>query len=148
MATIENSGSVIGAGHPELRSLRADLLNTLAGITAYQHPVSKPPILDSSFDTAVDDVQHVNAVSGLRALKDSVRRELEVLNKVDSYFYCRKDPDDNYCLFHSSFSMIPRTQLARHSRLMRSTSWRCGAKFLPHLSLLWACGRHSIRHSA
>lgn len=70
--------------HHELHELRAQLTDILVAIDAYQHPIAAPPILDGVPPSGggVDGPQHVESVSGLRALKDAVRRDLAVLSKV------------------------------------------------------------------
>jgi hypothetical protein len=81
------------ADPPKGLSVFADLKNQLEDIVAsahaYQHPVSKPPIIDACFEDRVDDIQHVESVPGLRSFKDSVRKDLDVLTKViRSKFHC------------------------------------------------------------
>lgn len=71
--------------HPGLHTLRAKLQGILKSISSFGPTVPRPPIIDSSFDLAgnpVEDSQRQDAVRGLRALKDSVKRDLDVLENV------------------------------------------------------------------
>jgi hypothetical protein len=70
-----------------LTELRNQLRIVLDSVHAYQHPVSKPPIIDACFEDRVDGVQHVDSIPGLRAFKESVRKDLEVLDKVNVPIY-------------------------------------------------------------
>ncbi|KZT08168.1 uncharacterized protein LAESUDRAFT_676817 [Laetiporus sulphureus 93-53] len=76
------------AVHPELQSLRSQLRGILQDMANFGPTVSKPPILDTSFDHGRPEGEKENAnaaphesVSGLRALRDAVRRDLDVLEK-------------------------------------------------------------------
>lgn len=71
--------------HPELQFLRKQLQDMLSSIAVFGPALPKPPVIDSSFDLSgrsADDVQRREAVRGLRYLKDSVKRDLDVLEKV------------------------------------------------------------------
>jgi hypothetical protein len=72
-----------GSTTSDFVELKSQLEDILASVHAYQHPVSKPPIIDACFEDRVDDVQHVDSIPGLRAFKDSVRKDLDVLTKVN-----------------------------------------------------------------
>ncbi|GJE93166.1 hypothetical protein PsYK624_093250 [Phanerochaete sordida] len=52
----------------------------------------KPPLIDSSFDASTDDVQRRDAVRGMRTLKDSVKRDLDVLEKFLANPECARLP--------------------------------------------------------
>jgi hypothetical protein len=62
--------------------LKDQLSNVLASVHAYQHPVSKPPIIDACFEDRIDDVHRVDSVPGLRVFKESVRKDLDILSTV------------------------------------------------------------------
>jgi hypothetical protein len=71
--------------HAELHATRSQLRDVYESIRAYQHPIARPPIIDACFEDRVDDVQHVEAVPGLRGLRESVRKDLDILDKVGSW---------------------------------------------------------------
>lgn len=77
--------------HDDLQKLQSQLSYIFENMSSYEPPVPKPPILDSSLDdlredTAADTARTANeGLPGLRALKESVKRDLEVLDKVDVY---------------------------------------------------------------
>jgi hypothetical protein len=62
--------------------LKDQLSNVLASVHAYQHPVSKPPIIDACLEDRIDDVHRVDSVPGLRVFKESVRKDLDILSTV------------------------------------------------------------------
>ncbi|KAF9450031.1 hypothetical protein P691DRAFT_505554 [Macrolepiota fuliginosa MF-IS2] len=72
--------------HPELRQLRTQLQDIYAA-SAYFHPLSlKPPILDSSIDIASAPSEdspwtQQEQIPGLRQLRESIRLDLDVLDK-------------------------------------------------------------------
>ncbi|KAG5725178.1 hypothetical protein E4T56_gene10197 [Termitomyces sp. T112] len=70
--------------HVALQHLRVKLQNIYESISNYQPSTDKPPILDSSLDTSSDEdgqwLQQDN-VQGLKKLKDSVKIDLDVLEK-------------------------------------------------------------------
>ena len=71
--------------HPELQRLRQKLHSTLESIAAFAPSVARPPIIDASLTAngePSDENQHQDAVHGLRALRDAVRRDLENIEKV------------------------------------------------------------------
>ncbi len=74
--------------HPELRSLRDELRGIYSAMADFGSATlaAKPPILDSSIDLdgqSNDEFHsHQDAVHGLRGLRDSVKRDLDVLEKV------------------------------------------------------------------
>lgn len=70
--------------HAELYAMRDKLRGILQSASSFSPSMAKPPIIDSSFDLAgnpTEDIQRQDAIKGLRALKDSVKRDLEVLEK-------------------------------------------------------------------
>lgn len=71
--------------HPELHRLRTQLQEMLESMSKFVPAMPKPPIIDSSFDLsghAGEDVQRRDAIRGMRSLKDTVKRDLDVLEKV------------------------------------------------------------------
>ena len=71
--------------HLELQSLRRQLHNMLSSISNFGPTLPKPPVIDSSSDLtgqSADAVQRREPVRGMRTLKDSVKRDLDVLEKV------------------------------------------------------------------
>ena len=73
--------------HADLHVLRDKLIGILKSVSSFAPSVSRPPIIDSSFDLAgnpAENAHRPDAVKGLRALKDSVKRDLDVLEKVSS----------------------------------------------------------------
>ena len=80
---------MVAMPHPELHDLRKQLRQIYASIAVFgtaQFSV-KPPILDSSIDLSGGETNeefhsHQDAVHGLRALRDAVKRDLDVLEKV------------------------------------------------------------------
>lgn len=69
--------------HNELYELCSQLVAILTAIEGYQHPVATPPILEiAEHAGSIDGPQHIEAVPGLRALKDAVRKDLDVICKV------------------------------------------------------------------
>ncbi|GLB39845.1 putative protein of unknown function (DUF1308) [Lyophyllum shimeji] len=88
--------STLDAGpHPALQQLRARLQTIYEAISNYQPLTARPPILDSSLDVgteASDDGQWLQQenVQGLKKLKDSVKIDLDVLQKFLS------DPQSAY----------------------------------------------------
>lgn len=77
-----------GIHHPELQNLRRQLREIYDAMATFGSAqlAAKPPILDSSIDPSRDGSEefhsHQDAVHGLRALRDAVRRDLDVLEKV------------------------------------------------------------------
>lgn len=73
--------------HPELRQLRKTLQEIYTA-SAHFRPLSlKPPILDSSVETSNESSDdspwiHNEQIPGLRQLRDTIRLDLEVLDKV------------------------------------------------------------------
>jgi hypothetical protein len=68
--------------HAELHAVRSQLRDVYTSIKAYQNPISRPPIIDACLEDRVDDVQHAESIQGLRGLREIVRKDLEVLDKV------------------------------------------------------------------
>ncbi|EED82825.1 predicted protein [Postia placenta Mad-698-R] len=65
--------------HPELHALRSHLQHILEDMSRYAPVIFKPPILDSSYDSAKESGQE--SVPGIRALRDAIKQDLEVLEK-------------------------------------------------------------------
>lgn len=70
--------------HPDLQRLRSELREIYIAMATFgsSQLAAKPPILDLSGDSNNEFHSHQDAVHGLRALKDAVRRDLDVLEKV------------------------------------------------------------------
>ena len=80
--------------HPDLRRLRTKLNDILGSISTFGPGLSRPPVIDASVEVSVeaaDDITtHQEALPGLRALRDAIKRDLDVLEKVglfDLYVY-------------------------------------------------------------
>ncbi|CCL99066.1 uncharacterized protein FIBRA_01078 [Fibroporia radiculosa] len=68
--------------HPELRDLRTQLQKILGDMAIFGPVIPKPPVLDSSADIhAEGEGLPPESVPGLRALRDTVKRDLAVLEK-------------------------------------------------------------------
>ncbi|EKM57228.1 uncharacterized protein PHACADRAFT_27911 [Phanerochaete carnosa HHB-10118-sp] len=78
--------------HPELQCLRKQLQDMLASMSSFGPTLPKPPIIDSSFDSSADDVPRREAVRGMRIFKDSVKRDLDVLEKFLANIECARLP--------------------------------------------------------
>lgn len=79
--------------HSGLQQLRTRLQNIHDGISNFQSLTAKPPILDSSLDLGpggdpLEDGQWLQQehIPGLKKLRDSVKIDLDVLEKVCSFF--------------------------------------------------------------
>ncbi|KAK0205490.1 hypothetical protein DFS33DRAFT_1258434 [Desarmillaria ectypa] len=74
-----------GNSHPSLRVLCTRLQTIHDSISHFQPPTRRPPILDSSLDLidAPDDTQWLQQdhIPGLRKLKDTIKIDLDVLDK-------------------------------------------------------------------
>ena len=73
--------------HPALQKLRIQLQGIHDSISNFQPSTSKPPILDSSLDAASDSSEdgqwlQQEHIPGLKKLRDSVKIDLDVLEKV------------------------------------------------------------------
>lgn len=75
--------------HVSLQDLRVKLQCIYQSISTYQPSTDRPPILDSSLDITGDEdgqwLQQDN-VQGLKKLKDSVKIDLDLLEKVRNLF--------------------------------------------------------------
>ena len=88
---------MVAIPHPELHNLRdqlCEIYNAMATLGSVQL-AARPPILDSSIDLSRDGSDefhsHQDAVHGLRALREAVKRDLDVLEKVSSRQSVRSD---------------------------------------------------------
>ena len=82
----------MAAPHPELHRLQKQLRDMLQSMSTFAPALPKPPIIDSSLDltgNSAEDAQHRESVRGMRALKDTVKRDLDVLEKVFLMFFHR-----------------------------------------------------------
>lgn len=75
------------APHLALQQLRSRLRGIHDAISNYQPLTAKPPILDSSLDLGTDPSEdgpwsQQEHISGLKKLRDSVKIDLDVLEKV------------------------------------------------------------------
>jgi hypothetical protein len=73
--------------HHDLHILRSRIQGIHAAIVNFEPLTTKPPILDSSLDSGVDsneDCQWLQPenVPGLRTLREAVKKDLDVLEKV------------------------------------------------------------------
>ncbi|KIP04047.1 hypothetical protein PHLGIDRAFT_212975 [Phlebiopsis gigantea 11061_1 CR5-6] len=81
--------------HPELHRLRTQLREMLESMSKFVPAMPKPPIIDSSFNLsghAGEDVQRRDAIRGMRSLKDTVKRDLDVLEKFLAKPECARLP--------------------------------------------------------
>ena len=79
---------VVEGPHLGMQKLRHKLHSILESISAFRPSVAKPPIIDVSVTSSgepSDENQHQDAVHGLRALRDAVRRDLENIEKVCTF---------------------------------------------------------------
>lgn len=77
--------------HHDLQQLRVQLAEILSSIPHLHFNIAKPPIIDSSVE-AGEDGTRPDAIRGLRLLKESAKRDLDVLEKVSlilCYSNCR-----------------------------------------------------------
>lgn len=93
-------------GHRDLEALRIKLRDVLASITAFNPPVAHPPIIDASADNSDDGPKH-DSIRGLRKLKESVKRDLDILEKVSISFISILKRNNYNGLFLSSSSRTP-----------------------------------------
>lgn len=73
--------------HHDLHTLRSRIQEIHTAIVNFEPMTTKPPILDSSVDSGADsneDCQWLQPenVPGLRTLRDAVKKDLDVLEKV------------------------------------------------------------------
>ena len=72
--------------HPELQAQREKLRSILQTIPSFGSGIVKPPVIDASFEGSRDEEKpHHETIPGLRALRDAVKRDLDVLDKVSLY---------------------------------------------------------------
>lgn len=72
-------------GNHSLQALRTRLEDIHNSIVHFQPPTSKPSVLDSSVEAGGDEDHWLqqDVVPGLKVLRQSIRRDLDVLEKVD-----------------------------------------------------------------
>jgi hypothetical protein len=79
--------------HPALQQLRVQLQSIHESISNFQPSTSKPPILDSSLDIgdSSEDGQWLQQehIPGLKKLRDSVKIDLDVLEKARFSLYSK-----------------------------------------------------------
>lgn len=100
--------------HPELRDLRVHLRSIHESIAHFQPPAKRPPILDSSLEVAEDThwLQYDN-IPGLKKLKESIKIDLDVLDKVSILILVR------YYLSEEPFSSFLTIQILQmHNRYL------------------------------
>jgi hypothetical protein len=68
--------------HEELYVLRDCLRSISAGLDSYEPDTQQMPIIDSSAETGEGTAQTREILPGLRFLREEVRRDLQVLQKV------------------------------------------------------------------
>ena len=74
--------------HPELHALRDQLREIFNAMATFSSAAfaAKPPILDTSMNLGGDPCEefhaHQDAIHGMRALREAVKRDLDVLEKV------------------------------------------------------------------
>lgn len=78
--------------HQELEALRCRLLKVHDALEHFKPMIPRPPILDSSFDKTEEPgeenqwLQQGITIPGLRKLKEAVKVDLSVLDKVSSIY--------------------------------------------------------------
>jgi len=91
-ASEDRSAGGYNGAHADLDRLRSRLQGILESIHAFEPPIRLPPVLDVSL--ANDEPSRLGGVRvvgktvlpGLRGLEESIRRDLDVLNKVGENF--------------------------------------------------------------
>ena len=87
----DQDGSGYNGVHVDLYRLRSRLQEISRSIYTFESPIRLPPVLDASL--AGDNSSRTRSVRGsdemvipgLRALEESIRRDLDVLTKVSSH---------------------------------------------------------------
>jgi hypothetical protein len=122
--TVSSSSTGIHGVHDEIHKLQAQLSQIHDDMSLYEPPIPMPPVMDSSLDDSPED-QEIGArggsstnerLPGLRALKESLRQDLEALEKVE---HLRENAAAIILLtrlYSSSFGPI---QTVHHSLLLR-----------------------------
>lgn len=108
--------------HPALQQLRLQLQSIYDAISNFQ-PTSKPPILDSSLDVGGDSSEdgqwlQQEHIPGLKKLRDSVKIDLDVLEKVGATLYSKSNL--NTVLWIPVVSSRPRISLPSSTVHQRS----------------------------
>lgn len=113
---------IIMNSHPTLRILRTRLQAIHDSISHFQPPTRRPPIHDSSLD--LNDTQWLQQdyIPGLRKLKDTIKIDLDVLDKVRDHPCARIVSFLTLPCHFSSSLRIPSPPIYRPCRRMRHTS--------------------------
>jgi hypothetical protein len=89
--------------HPELHALRSRLDEIYTSIVNFEPFPLKPPVLDSSVSVDVTGDASEDSpwlrrenIPGLRNLRDSVKRDLDILEKVNNSLSITRLSDDSY----------------------------------------------------
>ena len=85
--------------HTDLYTLQTQLRGILKSVSSFRPNTARPHIIDSSFDisgNSADDVHRQDAVKGLRGFKDSVKRDLDVLEKVRTFASSDSDEAEDH----------------------------------------------------
>lgn len=112
--------------HPELRQLRQKLQEIYAA-SAHFHPLSlKPPILDSSIEASNESSDdspwtHQEQIPGLRQLRECIRLDLDVLDKVGGVYSIELNAHNKGLRSSSSFLMTQLLLPCHLSPPMRRT---------------------------
>ena len=124
--------------HPALHQLRIQLQSIHDAISNFQPLTSKPPILDSSLDIGADSSEEAHwlqqeHIPGLKKLRDSVKIDLDVLEKVGFSLYSKSDLSVVDFWNFSSFSTTPSQPIYPHCPPMLHIWSRYGMKYYAHL---------------
>lgn len=123
--------------HPELQEVRRHLTEIHDGIAQFKPLTARPPICDASFEDAAQSSEvteqnqwlHQESVPGLRKLKESIRIDLGVLDKVIYTYLCILESSHLIlCSTSSSSSTIRNAPTGLHCRQMRRISLQCGMR--------------------
>jgi hypothetical protein len=116
--------------HARLEDMRVRLQRIHSSLADFQPLTAKPPILDSSLDVDREDTEdrywlQPEVVPGLKNLKDAVKRDLGVLEKVGP-----ESPQKTQLkiVISSSSSLIRIAPRCRHCQQMHRISLRSGTR--------------------
>ena len=72
--------------HPELQIIRSKLNDILKSASTFGPGVTRPPVIDASVEVSGESSEDITTqqevLPGLKALRDAVKRDLDVLEKV------------------------------------------------------------------